>query len=32
MDRVLSYIQKDVEEGATLAAGGKRHGKICFFV
>ena len=32
MDRVLSYIQKGVEEGATLAAGGKRHGKIGFFV
>jgi acyl-CoA reductase-like NAD-dependent aldehyde dehydrogenase len=32
MERVLGYIQKGVEEGATIATGGRRHGTRGFFV
>ena len=31
-DRVMSYIEKGVKEGAKLVAGGKRHGTKGYFV
>ena len=31
-DRVMGYIEKGKEEGATLVTGGKRHGDKGYFV